>query len=355
MKNPVQCAAEEFDVNLTRLAALRVETLAAAEQFEIATGVLLQHEAKRIEAKLGPSHPRTARLNARLAAGLAVAQAIEVERQRYRIAVPDVAEKGALVHGRTVDDQGRGIAGLLVCLIDAKGSPIRELPDATTDDSGYFAHPLEPEQLERLQKRRETGVFLGVFTPRGRLVHRTRKPLALEEGARLFTEIVLNRQAVAEENQTSPPGEDETETRVVVVPSVIGLSEDEAHAALKRARLVVGKRETKTEAEAVGKVVAQDPPAGSKVPVGTAVNLVIGVAPQEKGVVVPKVTGIQLSSARRKLLRHKLALGKVTRRPSRKADIVLEQDPTAGARVPAGTAVNLVVGIRENLTRQPRR
>lgn len=340
-KDPAQCAGEQFSADLTRLANLRGEILGSSEQLEIATRAILQHETKRIEAKLGPDHPRTLRLNARLEAGVAVAQALEVERQVYRVAVPQVSEEGALVHGRTVDAQGRGIRGLLACLIDANGTPIREVSDATTDESGYFAHPLDPQLLERLRKQYEKGVFLGVFTTGGRLVHRSRKPLALEPAARLFTEITLDRTAVSEQGPPSPP---EPAPQVVTVPDLIGLSEDEAIATLEKARLALGKRETERAPDSQGLVIAQDPTPGSKVGLGTGVDLLIGVAETDEGVVVPKVTGLKLNSARRKLADSSLELGKVEKRPSDKVDVVLEQHPKKGEHVDAGTAVNVVVG-----------
>lgn len=346
MKDPVKCVTEELRADMERLGNVRSESLGSSAQLEIMTRVFLQHEARRVEAKLGPRHPRTARLRARLESGAAIARALEVERQVYRIKVPDVTGEAALVHGRTVDDQGRGIAGLLVCLLDATGTPLGEVPDATTDDSGYFAHPLDPELLGRLLETQEDGIFLGTFTPRGQPVHRSRKPLALDQGARLFSEIKLDRRIVAEKNQSEWTEEEETEPSVSV-PDLIGLSEDEATAALKRLRLELGRRRTKYAPDSAGKILEQDPSGETEVPVGTAVNVVIGVAEREDDVEVPRVTGIKLNSARRKLSRYNVELGNVEYRPSDTAGVVLEQDPGEGERVQPGTPVNLVVGAEE--------
>jgi len=91
----------------------------------------------------------------------------------------------------------------------------------------------------------------------------------------------------------------------------------------------------------VGLVLAQDPKAGSEVPIGTAVDLVIGAAKQ---VTVPKLVGLKVEVARRILTKIGVTVGTVNEREAEEAGVVLEQDPEAEKEVPLGTPVNLVVG-----------
>lgn len=68
---------------------------------------------------------------------------------------------------------------------------------------------------------------------------------------------------------------------VPVVPDIIGLTEEDARAAVEAYGLtleVVGTGET-TDTALVGKVVSQDPAAGAEVAPGTAVTVTLGVAP----------------------------------------------------------------------------
>lgn len=65
--------------------------------------------------------------------------------------------------------------------------------------------------------------------------------------------------------------------------------------------------------------------------------------------VVPRVVGLRLAAARKKIARAKCRVGKVRRahvRSARRAGRVIAQSPRAGTRHNAGTKVNLVVGRR---------
>ena len=65
--------------------------------------------------------------------------------------------------------------------------------------------------------------------------------------------------------------------------------------------------------------------------------------------VVPKVIGLKLAAARKRIARARCAVGTVRRvhvRSARKVGRVIAQSPKAGTRRPAGTRVSLAVGRR---------
>jgi hypothetical protein len=125
-----------------------------------------------------------------------------------------------------------------------------------------------------------------------------------------------------------------------LVPSVIGLTQAVATASITGAGLVVGAVTTAVSAIfAPGTVISQDPVGGNKVPVGTAVDLVVTLTS------VPNVVGLTQAAATTAILRANLVVGTVTLQSSATvpAGSVISQSPTAGTSVTGGSAVNLVV------------
>jgi hypothetical protein len=232
---------------------------------------LLQHEAERIERKLGGQDTRTKNLKAGLQTNTRIANALKLEGELSRIDVPEIAEKGALIHGRIVDEDDLGIDRLTVYLVDRSGALTRDTPEPTTDASGYFAIPLEPETVDRLIKQHPDGIFLAVVTPRRRTVYQQRKPLALAQGSRLLAEDVRLKRADLI-SVPSPP------STTLAVPNLVGITEKEALATLQKVGLQVGKRETKEAPDQVGRVLTQSPAPGVKLAPGSSVSLVIGTA-----------------------------------------------------------------------------
>ncbi len=131
---------------------------------------------------------------------------------------------------------------------------------------------------------------------------------------------------------------------LTTVPNVAGMAQDAASAAIIGADLVVG---TVTHAYsttvAAGSVISQTPSGGSSAAPGTAVLLTLSQGPPP--VAVPDVTGQSLSSAQLVVAGANLAVGEIIRQFSVTvtAGSVISQDPAAGANVPPGTAVNLIV------------
>ncbi|MGC8654848.1 MAG: PASTA domain-containing protein [Candidatus Kryptoniota bacterium] len=135
--------------------------------------------------------------------------------------------------------------------------------------------------------------------------------------------------------------------QLTVVPNLLGHSQREAQFMLERAGLVLGNVSSDSSSEFPQNVVmSQSIPAGTKVPQGTFVSVVISlgvVGPNE--VSTPDVVGKPLSEAQRILTTAGLSVGKITFQPSSKLvpNTVLEQYPRPQEIVPKGTNVTLFV------------
>ena len=130
----------------------------------------------------------------------------------------------------------------------------------------------------------------------------------------------------------------------VAVPDVGGMSLTDAETALTSAGFVVG---TVTEAYhtsiAAGRVINQNPSAGSLEQPGLAVDLVVSQGPEP--VAVPDVAGMSLSGAETVLTSAGFVMGTVTEayHASIAAGTVISQNPSAGSFEQPGLAVDLVL------------
>jgi beta-lactam-binding protein with PASTA domain len=130
----------------------------------------------------------------------------------------------------------------------------------------------------------------------------------------------------------------------VAVPNVVGLTQSSAQEAVTAAGLTMG---VITQAYSVtvpaGSVISQNPAAGTSVPPGSAVDLVVSRGKQP--VTVPNVVGKPETSARRVITRAGLVVGNVTQAFSTTVPkgSVISQNPAAGTSALPGTAVDLVV------------
>jgi eukaryotic-like serine/threonine-protein kinase len=132
----------------------------------------------------------------------------------------------------------------------------------------------------------------------------------------------------------------------VIVPNVVGETREQAQTLITGRGLTVGEiteQETDDE-EAVGTVLEQDPSPETRVEEGSAIDLVVGVAPEQ--VAVPDgLVGLTEEEARQAIEAAGLEVGDVSQEESEDAEPgeVLETDPAAGEEVAVGSAVNLVV------------
>jgi eukaryotic-like serine/threonine-protein kinase len=130
----------------------------------------------------------------------------------------------------------------------------------------------------------------------------------------------------------------------VGVPDVVGLTQGEAQARLAQAGFAVVVHNV-ASAQPKGRVVRQAPAPGTRLRQGR--NVVIAVSGGIKGgdTIVPGVVGLQVSVAQALLTVRGLRSGLAYTRNGRPGR-VNAQSPGAGARLPKGSYVNLVVSRR---------
>ncbi|MDR7422092.1 MAG: protein kinase [Armatimonadota bacterium] len=128
--------------------------------------------------------------------------------------------------------------------------------------------------------------------------------------------------------------------RMVTVPNLVQRSLQDAQLALDAAQLRVGAlQDGHDDIVRPGVVMRQDPPAGAQVPADTPVTLVVSRGPQQ--IEMPDLVGRSLDDARRVLeerglvVAHVRVVGDLFAAPG----TVLDQTPTAGARVRPGQVI----------------
>lgn len=128
----------------------------------------------------------------------------------------------------------------------------------------------------------------------------------------------------------------------VSVPNVIGLSQSAATSALTNAGLSAGAiGSAPNESVPVGVVLTQSPGAGTEVPAGSAVDLIVSA-----GVTVPDVVGQTQAAATTTITSVPgLVMGAITSASSTTvaAGLVISQNPPAQTKVSGGTGVAIVV------------
>lgn len=128
----------------------------------------------------------------------------------------------------------------------------------------------------------------------------------------------------------------------IAIPKVEGKSYDDARTALVAAGFEVPAPAKEVSEEDAGTVLKQVPGSGTKAKEGSVVRLTIA---EPAAVEVPKLRGLYLSGAKKKLEETGLTAGKVRRveDPERGENYVLRQSPSPGDKVPPGTEVELTV------------
>ncbi len=126
----------------------------------------------------------------------------------------------------------------------------------------------------------------------------------------------------------------------IEVPEIIGKPIDDAKELLTDKGLAVGDID-ETGTGDPGTVTDADPKPGTKVEEGKKVDIVMSPA----GMLVPDVTNKYFGKAKKELEEAGFKKGKVTWKYNdyKDANIVLSQEPEAGAIAPLGTEINLVV------------
>ena len=138
------------------------------------------------------------------------------------------------------------------------------------------------------------------------------------------------------------------------VPSVVGKTQDEATQILQDAGFEVGTISSAyDESVATGLVISQDPPADSKRPEGTKVNLVFSQG--TKMVSVPDLTNMTSDQAREELQKYGLipSAGTAEYSDTVEKDHVARQSPAVGESVAEGTTVEYYLSLGPEGTEGP--
>jgi serine/threonine-protein kinase len=127
------------------------------------------------------------------------------------------------------------------------------------------------------------------------------------------------------------------------IPTLVGLTRQQAELAILRAGLAVGKVTEVRSSSPRGQVLSSSPPEGSRVPLPSAVNLRVSTGPPT--VSVPDVTGQGYAEARSLLGQLGFVVGTVTVDSSGAfpPNTVIAQSPAANRPVAAGSTVNLTI------------
>ncbi len=133
-------------------------------------------------------------------------------------------------------------------------------------------------------------------------------------------------------------------TRTIIVPNMVGLSEDDARKRLTDLGLVVmDPHEQVSETHAEGTVIQQSPYSGATVKEGRRIYLTVSAG--KETVLMPDVRRMSLREARLNLMRLGLAVGNLAQVPSDSVapDRVVDQSRAPGDRVPAGSRIDLAI------------
>ena len=185
-----------------------------------------------------------------------------------------------------------------------------------------------------------TGVGLGLTVAAERPTPGTPAGIVVAQDPAAGTSIVVGTAVSVTVSATDPS---------VEVPDVRQQSSANAQALLGQVSLRLQVTGSQSTVQAAGFVLTQDPVAGSRVPTGSAVSVVMSAGGL---VVVPQLLGMAQGAAVQTLKGLNLGFdSEVVVNLSRPPGAVIAQDPSAGAQVPFGTVVFMTVSTR--LTRPP--
>jgi eukaryotic-like serine/threonine-protein kinase len=130
---------------------------------------------------------------------------------------------------------------------------------------------------------------------------------------------------------------------VVTVPSLDGLTIEQAAETLAKYELRIGAQTPEISERPEGTIIAQQPAAGEGIEQGQAVNVTVSTGREQS--TVPQLVGLTtLDDVRIALSDFGLVLGAITESDSSQpGGYVLEQNPGEGTQVAAGSTVDIVV------------
>lgn len=131
----------------------------------------------------------------------------------------------------------------------------------------------------------------------------------------------------------------------VEVPDLINDTEPEAHQSLKALGFLVNEMSDYSDTVEEGRIISQNPDAGTKAPKGSVITVTISKGKQEEKSRVPNLMGMSEEEGTFALVENKLAVGSVTYVYSSETEegYICYQSYSQGSYVDPGTAVDIKV------------
>ena len=144
------------------------------------------------------------------------------------------------------------------------------------------------------------------------------------------------------------------EAETVTVPSVVGLSRDDANDQLSALGFAVKFERQESDVVELDVVIEQSPEANQEANPGADVTLIISSGPAQG--TVPQVAGLILSDATLQLGQADFNNINITKEPNADvpADTVIRTDPPSGSQVDLETLINLYVSTGPDMQEVPR-
>ena len=130
------------------------------------------------------------------------------------------------------------------------------------------------------------------------------------------------------------------------IPNLVGAPLREAKIKLQMAGLTTGEITYENNASVPEEtVLRQSNASGGRIPIGSAIALVVSSGPEQQPTTVPSLVGRTLAEAQQLVLSSRLVFGQITYKSNHSVlpSTVLEQHPMAGDSVREGSQVQLIV------------
>ena len=179
---PLATVAESLENAIAGLDRLRTRALAELARVHVVKRASSDRERTRLEAKLGPEHPRVVALKHRAEVEDAFVTALAIEGARASVTPPTVDERSWALHGHVLDARGQPVRSATVALYTGERW-VEALGYACTDESGYF----------RLHAANATVTDLLYLRVRvsGATVHQEEEPVTVRANTVEYRQIVI--------------------------------------------------------------------------------------------------------------------------------------------------------------------
>ncbi len=145
---------DDTEERIALVAPIQLASLALASKIEAAKLRTLKLDHARQVARYGASSPQVADLEAEFDARVVTSQQRDTDVQKARVAPVPTDPDHLIVHGRVVDANGSGVAGIAVSAQDASG---KALATAKSDSGGYYDLDVAAKAADKTTLRTGTG------------------------------------------------------------------------------------------------------------------------------------------------------------------------------------------------------